>query len=214
MSDRTILQAYRQPFGYYMEELVADYFRQQEKLVLSHDRNHFDYNKSDNNKIKESLSILFGRLSKVSLCSEYFLQKLDEKSNISGLEYLIGSNTIEMFRFEGYKPIISEVKSQYGVNDLDYRIEFNKGQISLLRELDDVGVESSLIYCIALPYARFIEIPFKDIRSALEKSNRIRIPISYRSKNLYTSLTNANYTDKDTLISAIKLKYPNLKRDF
>ncbi len=42
MVAETIYQTNRQAFGYYAEELVANHFRQNKELVLSHGKNHLD----------------------------------------------------------------------------------------------------------------------------------------------------------------------------
>ena len=124
---------------------------------------------------------------------------------------LVSSNNLEILRIQDSRLIVSEIKSQYGPK-VDYRIEFERTQINRLLYLNNNGVNTTLIYCIALPYPKFVEIPFTDLYDKFEyfadfngkeftdtdwSDLRITIPKQYREDNRFEKISESLFTYKD-----------------
>ncbi|MDG7047628.1 MAG: hypothetical protein JRN61_01460 [Nitrososphaerota archaeon] len=138
------------------------------------------------------------------------------------ISLFVGSNSIELLRIENRRVIVSEVKSQYGPNP-DYRIELEFNQLKNLTELTNAGINTSLLYCIALPYPRFVEIRFIKLYNIFngyagfngetftrERLLRMTIPHVYRNKDNFEYIDNSlyNYQDEKTLLLSVLNRYP------
>jgi len=219
--DKTLKQKFRQPFGYYMEHLIGRHFLLKYDYVLYHGRNHADewWNNLDDNNLIELKNLL------ILLNVNIEVTSFERKSILYEISGIVGSNKIEFIRIENNKLIVSEIKSQYGPKP-DYRIEFEHTQIDTLTKLTNKGIKTSLIYCIALPGARFVEIPFialydkfneySDFNGKEFTTNdwadiRIRIPIEYREESKFEMIDKSlyNYVDLTSLFNSILDDFPN-----
>ena len=116
------------------------------------------------------------------------------------------------------------MKSQYGPK-VDYRIEFEKGQLFGLLRLTNAGMYTSLIYFIPLPYPRYVEIPFiklydkfKDFSDFNGKefttddwaNLRIRIPLEYRKEEKFERISESinGFSDEQSLYKSILGEFP------
>jgi hypothetical protein len=194
---QTIAQAYRQSFGYFMEEIVAEYFRGIGEIVLSYKNHHVNINAKGYHKDYEVPMVkLYDRCSR-ALMPKHHTTNIQK---ISTMENLVACNAIEILRFEKHKPIISEVKSQYvtyNSRSMAYRIEITTSEIECLSTYNRLGISSSVIYCVALPCAHFIEIPFNKIKNRINKRNRLIIPKEYRNMEKYTVIPDCGYNNFD-----------------
>jgi len=187
-----------------MEDLVTAYFN-------THDQPAYSHNVAINpNGLKDDVERLGHKLQDIDCLKEYYLRCND---NTTFLSILMRSNRIELLRFKDGKPIISEVKSAFEAGD--YRIEITTLQLEVLSSIRNHDIDVSLIYCIALPNPRFIEIPFSSIENDLidgylasKKCYRMRIPQEYRNQADYTGMPNNEYQDIDSLDLILKRKYP------
>ncbi|MCG3109471.1 hypothetical protein L3N51_01763 [Metallosphaera sp. J1] len=129
---------------------------------------------------------------------------------------LVQRNIFELLRVRSDKVIVSEVKSQFGPR-VDYKIEIENRQFELMKVLYRLGLNYSLIYLIALPRPRFVEIYLKDILSvALEKDKtrqsyriRVRVPVTYRDEKKFQYIDSNlyKYNDEVTLLEELEDRY-------
>ena len=252
--DKTLKQKFRQPFGFYMENLIGRHLALKEIFTMNHAHSHafewgLDLNDYDLNQIRlllnaeqidtESLKIrvieiLDGKLTASDgsyselikkVFSSYDNEELfNKKITLLAVSNLISSNVFEILRIEKHRLIVSEVKSQYGPK-VDYRIEFEKSQLNRLLSLTNMGIETSLIYCIALPEPKFVEIPFiklyykfmnysdfdgKKFTTEDWANLRIRIPLEYRNEEKFERIHESLYCFKDeqSLFKSILEAFP------
>ncbi|HLH85913.1 MAG TPA: hypothetical protein VKU79_03495 [Thermoplasmataceae archaeon] len=139
----------------------------------------------------------------------------NKKITLLAVSHLISSNMLELLRLEDHWLIVSEIKSQYGPK-VDYRIEFERSQLNRLLVLTNMGIETSLIYCIALPEPRFVEIQFIKLLPIFEDYDdfidpRIRIPMRYRAEENFERIHESLYGFKDeqSLYKSILEEFPN-----
>lgn len=252
--DKTMKQKFRQPFGYFMEHLIAKYFLSTGVFEMDHGHNHaYEWNikleKNDLKQLKILLDILNIDIEEykrsiieilkgeriIDVNSLEVINKLftlrdnkalwQEKLILYSTSNLVASNHIEILRIEGGKLIVSEIKSQYGPNP-DYRIQIEFQQINTLAQLTNAGIRTSLIYVIALPEPRFVEIPFialYDIFNQYDDFNgkmfttenwtsiRIRIPFEYRKDFRFKTIDKSlhNYKDENSLFNSILNEFPD-----
>lgn len=260
--DRTLKQRFRQPFGFYMENLIGGNFALSGIFAMYHAHSHafewgLDLNDGDLIQLKSLLDILgkntqtlknhvldilkgknsFYSKDYVEIIKKAFSTKdrgklFDKKITLLSGSNLVSSNIIELLRIQDHKLIVSEIKSQYGPK-VDYRIEFEKGQIYKLSRLANKGINVSLIYCIALPIPMFVEIPFtglydkfldfedfngKEFTSDNWSDLRIRIPKEFRKEEKFTKIDKSLYSFKDemslfrTILDAFPDKFTRLEK--
>jgi len=204
-----------------MEHLIGRHFLLKYDYVLYHGRYHADewWNNLDDNNLIELKNLL------ILLNVNIEVTSFERKSILYEISGIVGSNKIEFIRIENNKLIVSEIKSQYGPKP-DYRIEFEHTQIDTLTKLTNKGIKTSLIYCIALPGPRFVEIPFialydkfneySDFNGQEFTTNdwadiRIRIPIEYREESKFEMIDKSlyNYVDLTSLFNSILDDFPN-----
>ena len=204
-----------------MEHLIGRHFLLKYDCVLYHGRYHADewWNNLDDNNLIELKNLL------ILLNVNIEVTSFERKSILYEISGIVGSNKIEFIRIENNKLIVSEIKSQYGPKP-DYRIEFEHTQIDTLTKLTNKGIKTSLIYCIALPGPRFVEIPFialydkfneySDFNGQEFTTNdwadiRIRIPIEYREESKFEMIDKSlyNYVDLTSLFNSILDDFPN-----
>ncbi|CAC12506.1 hypothetical protein [Thermoplasma acidophilum] len=260
--DRTLKQKFRQPFGFYMENLIGRHLTTKGIFTMYHAHSYafewgLDLNDEDLNQLKFLINILeinTGELSeRVRLVLKgnngYYNQTYAEliRRNFSfkdnkklfnkkiillAVSDLISSNILELLRIEDHRLIVSEVKSQYGPK-VDYRIEFERSQLNRLLTLTNTGIETSLIYCIALPAPRFVEIPFIKLYEEFTKYTdfngrefttdnwadlRIKIPLEYRKDEKFERIHESLYSFKDekslykSILDAFPGKFSRLEK--
>ena len=251
--DRTLKQKFRQPFGFYMENLIGGHLATKGIFTMYHAHSHafewgLDLNDDDLNKLKfllnaqkintEELServrgILKGNIGYYNQTYAELIKKnfslndneelFNKKIILFAVSNRISSNMLELLRIEDHWLIVSEIKSQYGPK-VDYRIEFEGSQLSRLLDLTNMGIETSLIYCIALPEPRFVEIPFIKLYNKFEDYGfngmsfddddfgglRIRIPMEYREDKNFERIHESLYSFKDeqSLYKSILEEFP------
>ena len=253
----TIKQKFRQPFGFYMENLIGGHFTLNETSTLYHwhsyafewgldlpdsDLNQLELmlnliNKGDEyrEKLKEMVhEILKGKPKfdnsplieaiKRSFSFEENDKILNKKLILLAVSNIVSSNNLELLRIQNHKLIISEVKSQYGPI-VDHRIEIDRAQLENLFRLTNNGIDSSLLYCIALHEPAFIEIPFKALYENFQKYpdfngkeftdkdwsyHRMRIPKEYRDASKFTKIDRSlyNFNDETSLFKSILNAFP------
>ena len=239
--DRTLKQKFRQPFGFYMENLIGRHLATKGIFTMYHGHSHafewgLDLNDDDLNQLKFLLNTqninteeLNERVREILKGNNWYYNQthaelirknfslndneelFNKKIILLTVSNMISSNTLELLRIEDHWLIVSEVKSQYGPK-VDYRIEFERSQLSRLLDLTNMGIETSLIYCIALPEPRFVEIPFVKLYPKFEDYGefngmsfddddfgdlRIRIPIGYRADENFERIHESLYSFKD-----------------
>lgn len=189
---QTLRQKFRQPFGYYTENLIGRHFLLHNIFTLYHQHCHaYEFSTDleiDNlTKLKRILEILnvdihsmentvasilqdnikrhnenYIRLIKDLFSLNDSTDLFEKKLSLLAISNLVCSNKIELLRIENKKLIVSEIKAQYGPK-VDYKIELEKSQIEILSKLANNSIGASLIYCIALTEPKFIEIPFTEL---------------------------------------------------
>ena len=260
--DKTLKQKFRQPFGFYTENLIGKHLLSK-GIFTMYNAHHYafewglDLNDDVLNQLKSLLiarDVNIERLSeevkeilnrKNGLYSETYLELVrgafsknenknlfNKKIILLGVSNMISRNKLEILRIQNQKLIVSEVKSQYGPK-VDYRIEFEKGQLFRLLRLTNAGMNTSLIYCIALPHPRYVEIPFiklydkfKDFSDFNGKEFttddwdyiRIRIPLEYRKDEKFERIHESLYSFKDeqslykSILEAFPGKFSRLEK--
>ncbi len=170
---------------------------------------------------KDSYNVEYNSDSRKKINKDYSIGKSDyiKLRKTFGFVY---SNKIELLRIEQNKLIISEVKSQFGPHP-DYKIELESDQLDIFTKLTNVGINASLLYCIAFPKPRFVEIPFKQLYEKFEDFAdwngkeftergriRIRIPLEYRNIDIYREIDEELYHfyDEKSIIKEILDRYP------
>ena len=252
--DRTLKQKFRQPFGFYMENLIGRHLALKGFFTMYHAHNYafewgLDLNDDDLNQLKALLKarkinteklkndvqeILEGKLGindriYVEVIKKAFSpndseELFNRKIILLAASNLVYSNRLELLRIQNHRIIVSEVKSQYGPK-VDYRIEFEKGQLFKMINLTNLGMRTSLIYCIALPEPKFVEIPFiklydkfmnysdfngKEFTTDDWADLRIRIPLEYRKDEKFERIHESLYSFKDeqSLYMSILEEFP------
>ena len=252
--DRTLKQKFRQPFGFYMENLIGRHLALKGFFTMYHAHNYafewgLDLNDDDLNQLKALLKarkinteklkngvqeILEGKLEindriyieaiKKTFSPNDSEELFNKKIILLATSKLVSSNRLELLRIQNHRIIVSEVKSQYGPK-VDYRIEFEKGQLFKMLRLTNLGMKTSLIYCIALPVPKFVEIPFirlydkfmeysdfdgKEFTTDEWADLRIRIPLEYRKDEKFERIHESLYSFKDeqSLYKAILEGFP------
>lgn len=76
------------------------------------------------------------------------------------LSRIVGSNFLEIVRWEDGNPIFSEVKSSWGPVPTN-KVTISVSQILKLYALRNAGIRSSVIYMVALQEPRWTEIPIE-----------------------------------------------------
>ena len=252
--DRTLKQKFRQPFGFYMENLIGKHLLSK-GIFTMYNAHHYAFEwglNLDDDVLNQLKSLLIARdvniegLSeevkeilnrKNGLYSETYLELVrgafsknenknlfNKKIILLGVSNMISRNKLEILRIQNQKLIVSEVKSQYGPK-VDYRIEFEKGQLFRLLRLTNAGMNTSLIYCIALPHPRYVEIPFiqlydkfkdfpdfngKEFTTDEWANLRIRIPLEYRKEEKFERISESLYSfsDEQSLYKSILGEFP------
>ncbi len=196
--DESLRQRFRQPFGYFMEDLITDHFNSIGTLCLNHNFNQIYewkdkltkesipalmkfYDRLDYSRdiaVQNRYSSMVDKLSgkgpayfDFSKLNEFLMKHKkinDEKLKLLVIASLLGDNTIELLRVEGGQVIVSEIKSQYGPKP-DFKIELTAPQLNLIFDLNEIGIVSTLIYLIAFPEPSFIEIPTIELYKIFEK---------------------------------------------
>ncbi len=193
----SLRQRFRQPFGYFMEDLITEHFNSTGSFCLSHNYNQvyewndkrtkcnipylmnfydrLEYSKIVN--VKEGYNSIVKRLEEGRTLYNYpkfneFMRK-NKKNNeevikLFQISDLVGNNRYELLRVEDENVIVSEIKSQYGPK-VDYKIEFTAPQLDLIFDLNEIGIKSTMIYLIAFPKPSFIEIPTIELYRVFEK---------------------------------------------
>ena len=252
--DKTLKQKFRQPFGFYMENLIGEHFLLNSIFTMYHNHAYayewgLDLQDKDIDQLKFILkifdidleaikervfnilkgNIIYYDLDYIESIKKAFNTKNDnelfnKKIILLTTSRLVSSNNLEILRIQDHRLIVSEIKSQYGPK-VDYRIEFERTQINRLLYLNNNGVNTTLIYCIALPYPKFVEIPFTDLYEKFEYFDdfnskeftgtdwsdlRIRIPKQYREDNIFEKINESLFTYKDeySLFKSILEEFP------
>ena len=250
----TLKQKFRQPFGFYMENLIGKDFLSKGIFTMYHAHHYafewgLDLDDSELDLLrsllitrnvnieglrKEVKKILNGKnefhretylkLVRGSFSKNDNKNLFNKKILLLAVSNVISSNKLEILRIQNQKLIISEVKSQFGPK-VDYKIEFEIGQLSTLLRLTNLGMDTSLIYCIALPYPRYVEIPFIKLYDKFRKfsdfngeefttnyweNRRIRIPLEYRKEEKFERIHESLYSFKDeqSLYKSILEEFP------
>ena len=252
--DKTLKQKFRQPFGFYMENLIGKQLLSK-GIFTMYNAHHYAFEWGldlDDDAISQLKSLLIARDVNIERLSEEVKEILKGKNGLYsetdlelvrgafskkennnlfnkkiillGVSNMISRNKLEILRFQNQKLIVSEVKSQYGPK-VDYRIEFEKGQLFRLLRLTNLGMNTSLIYCIALPYPRYVEIPFiklydkfkdysdfngKEFTTDDWANLRIRIPLEYRKEEKFEGIDKSLYcfSDEQSLYKSILEEFP------
>ena len=252
--DKTLKQKFRQPFGFYMENLIGKQLLSK-GIFTMYNAHHYAFEWGldlDDDAISQLKSLLIARdvnierlseevkeilKGKNGLYSETYLELVrgafskkenknlfNKKIILLGVSNMISRNKLEILRIQNQKLIVSEVKSQYGPK-VDYRIEFEKGQLFRLLRLTNAGMYTSLIYCIALPYPRYVEIPFIKLYDKFKDYSdfngeefttdywanlRIRIPLEYRKEEKFERISESIYgfSDEQSLYKSILEEFP------
>ena len=184
---QTPKQQLRQSFGFFMENLLARYFFENDFIVYSY--------KFSREKYDEKYDIILNNIDKQV-----------EKNNLYD---------IDLIRWENNEIIIGEIKSKYGPNiDDDPRIYFTKRQLEIFSVLSNAGKNVTIFIMIALDTPRFVEIPFHEFKIPNFKNKRedrisLRIPLNYRDTSKYVKLPVhlCDYQDLDSLINLLKKLY-------
>ena len=252
--DSTLKQKFRQPFGFYMENLIGRHLEMKGIFTMYYAHHYafewgLDLNDRDLNQLKSLLKarkinteklkndvqkILEGKLGindriymeaiKKTFSPNDSEELFNKKIILLATSNLVSSNRLELLRIQNHRILVSEVKSQYGPK-VDYRIEFEKGQLFKMINLTNLGMRTSLIYCIALPVPKFVEIPFiklydkfmnysdfngKEFTTDDWADLRTRIPLEYRKGEKYERIHESLYSFKDeqSLYKSILEEFP------
>ena len=178
--DKTLKQKFRQPFGFYMENLIGKHFELNGIFTLYH--THFyayewglDIMDEDLDQLRSFLRVLEVNTDKIkesvfdilkehrhyndksfknSINTAFSTKDDDElfekKIILLAISLEVSSNRIELLRIQDHRLIVSEIKSQYGPK-VDHRIEINQRQLKLLLKSEKNNIGATLIYAIALP---------------------------------------------------------------
>ena len=150
---------------------------------------------------------------------------IEKKVTLLAVSNLVSSNYIELLRIQDHRLIVSETKSQYGPM-VDHRIEFNSSQLKLLLKLAKNNIGATLIYAIALPEPKFIEIPIEELYDKFHEYDdfdgleftdydwshlKMRIPMKFRELDGFTMIDKSlyNYCDETTLYNSILDSFPD-----
>lgn len=260
--DTTMKQRFRQPFGFYIENLIGKHLSIDGTFTVYHAHSHaFEWFTELADEDFKQLESLVGILDiEVEPLKKRVMEIIRSKDNFAGQGYLevlkkafsssdmgnmfnkkilmlaisniVSSNGLELLRIHDHKLIVSEIKSQYGPI-VDYKNEINSHQVKTLLKLNSTGINTSLIYAIALPDPMFIEIPIEDIFEEFNKFDgfngreftnydwsaiRIKIPEQYRNAGKFTRIDRSlcNFKDEPTLfksiIDALPGKFPRLEK--
>lgn len=252
--DKTLRQRFRQPFGFYMENLIGRHFNLNGIFTMYHAHSHafewgLDLDGEDLNQLNSLICILYGNTGplkkrvleilrdKIGFPDKSYAQLIRnafssndseelfyKKIILLAVSNLVSSNTVELLKIQNHKLIVSEVKSQYGPI-VNHRIEIDRSQLENLFRLTNNGIDSSLLYCIALPEPAFIEIPFKALYENFQKypdfngkeftdkdwsHHRMRIPKEYRDANKFIKIDRSlyNFNDETSLFKSILNAFP------
>lgn len=187
--NESLKQKLRQSFGYYMENLMAQYFFEKNIITLSYKHGRENYG--------ENFEILLRdferKLQKTDFYGDH--NNISDTSRLTLTEQLVKSNAIEMIRWENEEAIVSDVKSKFDQHDKKEgnRLYFTKLQLEKFIDLHDANINVTIIVPVALDTPRFIEIPFDKFKipNLENKRNdkvRINIPIDYRDQSKYIKL--------------------------
>ena len=183
---QTPKQQLRQPFGFFMENMLARYFFESGLIVYSYKFSCENYDKKYNVILNN-------------------IDKQVEKNNLYD---------IDLIRWENDEIIISEIKSKYGPNIDEPKIYFTKLQLENLSNLFDAGKNVTIFIMFALDTPRFVEIPFNEFKIPNFENKRndkitLRIPLDYRDTSKYIKLPAHlyNYQDLDSLLKLLKKLY-------
>ena len=190
--DKTLKQKFRQPFGFYMENLIGKHFDLNGIFTMYHAHSHayewgLGISDEDMNQLRFLLRVLEINTDKLiervldilkgnvyhsdegytdSIKRSFSIKDegelLEKKITLLAVSNLVSSNHIELLRIQDHRLIVSEVKSQYGPM-VDHKIEINSSQLKLLLKSAKNNIGASLIYAIALPEPIFIEIPIEEL---------------------------------------------------
>ncbi|MBW6518660.1 MAG: hypothetical protein K0A89_09200 [ANME-2 cluster archaeon] len=184
--NQTPKQQLRQPFGFFMENLLARTFFESGIIVYSYKFSRENYD--------EKYDVILNNIDKQV-----------EKNNLYN---------IDLIRWENNEIIISEIKSKYGPNIDEPRIYFTKLQLEKFLILSNAGKNVTIFIMFALDTPRFVEIPFNEFKIPNFENKRedritLRIPLNYRDTSKYVKLPAHfyNYQDLDSLINLLKRLY-------
>ena len=208
--NESLKQKLRQSFGYYMENLMAQYFFEKNITTLSykHGREHY----GDNFKIL--LRDFESKLKKTNFYGDN--EDIFDTSRLTLTEQLVKSNAIEMIRWENEEAIVSDVKSKFDQHDKreGKRLYFTKLQLEKFQALSDANINVTIIVPVALDIPRFIEIPFDkfkipDLENKREDRVRINIPIDYRNQSKYIKFPSdlTPWNDLDDILELVDRLY-------
>ncbi|MGP6294505.1 hypothetical protein [Caldiplasma sukawensis] len=253
--DKTLKQKFRQPFGFYMENLIGKHFSSNGIFTIYHAHSHafewgMDLCDEDMKQLDSLISILgidkerlknwvmeikkskndlsdqgYRASIKKSFSPKDSKDTFQKRINLLAVSELVSSNGIELIRIQDHRLIVSEVKSQFGPK-VDYRIEFESGQLQKLLTLANNGIEVSLIYSIALPIPRFVEIPIvelyekfldfehfdgRDFTTYEWSYLRLRIPRKFREEGRFIEIDKSlyNFHNEVSLFRSILDSFPD-----
>ena len=197
--DRTLKQKFRQPFGFYMENLIGKHFELNGVFTMYYahsyayewglgiidedlDRLRFLLKVSEINtdKLKERvLDILKGHVYYYN--GEDYIDSIKRSFSIKDkgkflekkVTLLAVSNLVSSNHIELLRiqdhRLIVSEIKSQYGPKVDHKIEFNNTQLKLLFELAKNNIGASLIYAIALPEPMFIEIPIEELYDKFDK---------------------------------------------
>lgn len=191
--DRTLKQKFRQPFGFYMENLIGKHFDLKGIYTLYHAHCHafewgLDITDDDmdqlryllrvleinTDNIKDSaFNILKGQVhydsdkGYIDSIKRSFSIKDRGKLIENKVSLLAVSNLVSSNHIELLRiqdhRLIVSEIKSQYGPKVDHRIEFNSRQLKLLLKLAKNNIGATLIYAIALPEPMFIEIPLEEL---------------------------------------------------
>lgn len=204
MARQSLRQQLRQRAGFFAENLLQRFFEDQGHLAISFARRHLDeageavrvdWDLKARALARKARSIrgLVARRVRSARAEQSGDYLLSEEEAV--VRALLGF--CDIIRWEDGPATLSEVKSQLGPLT-DFRIEFQATQVIALREIAQAGIPVTIIYYVALPHPKFVEVPWAQIRQPIPPPResaigtgyrfRTRIPISFRDRAKFTTI--------------------------
>lgn len=225
MAHQSERQKVRQRAGFLAENLLQRHFERQGGLAISFARRHLD-------EAGESVGVDWIRRARLLARSAGRVRGLVGRQVRSARPYIHGDYRVsrdeavvrtllgfcDLIRWENGVPILSEVKSQLGPS-IDYRIEFQATQLIALREMSQAKISVSIVYYVALPRPRFVEVPWSAIPQptpAPRESDigtgyryRTRVPIAYRDASRFTFISEilVPYAQESELLDYLGIEF-------
>jgi exonuclease V len=207
--EESLKQKLRQSFGYYMENLMAQYFFEKNIVTLSYKHGRNNYGKNFEILLRD----FERKFQKTDLYRDH---DYIDTSRLTLTEHLVKSNAIEMIRWENGEAIVSDVKSKFDQHDKSERnrLYCTKRQLEKFIDLHDANINVTIIVPVALDTPRFIEIPFDkfeipDLENKREDRVRINIPIDYRNQSEYVKIPShlTPWNNLDNLLELVDRLY-------